>query len=315
MRRRELLRTGVGAGVTLGLARALHNTVIGYGQFGIGENLTEQHIGGLARAGYPGPNGGRLALGDGELLIGTESVRYREDGTDEWTSVGAAETPESVQTLTSDIRSLQRGEFDVEVFPLEDFFEWIDQRQSRPTLLGLLRRQHAVRPDRSLIDEFTGIDPGNGKTLLGGLAEAFAESTTYDIPRYAAGSVQDNLLPVDVDLRGPFRPDIGFEQLVDADGIGLFCGEYTLLTNRALRSVPPADQSPPLRGLTVYNDRHKHVYNGVISVVESENGLVIPVTFVDYTFTTLRATVGLDNIAPGEKNAYGTGHRADRINW
>lgn len=61
--------------------------------------------------------------------------------------------------------------------------------------------------------------------------------------------------------------------------------------------------------------RHKHVYNGLASVVRDEDELRVPVTFLDYTYSTLYDDLRVRRIAGEGLCAYDRGHRADEVYW
>lgn len=315
MTRRQLLRHGVGGGVTIGVAKALHNTTVGYGHFGVGENLRTQDLAATARANFRVPRAAEMEVEGYEVALAGESIRYRTD-TEEWQDGRHPDAPDRVAKFAADVDDLRAGAFTFAFTGVEEFFSSVPDAAVRAPAVEVLRGSNYARADPAVVAEFVGTSPEDAEGLVRGLVPAFREHGRYDAPRYLAGSIDDNVLPVDADLRSPFRPSVRFDAIAESTApVGLFCGEFTILANRAIRSVPATSQSPPLYGLIVRDRRHKHVYNGVGSVRRTGDGLELPITFVDYTHTTVYDDFNLTRLLGSGFDAYTTRHRADMIAW
>lgn len=315
MTRRQLLRHGVGGGVTIGMAKALHNTTIGYGHFGVGENLRTQDLAAIAGANFRVPQVAEMEIDGYDVALAGESIRYRTD-TEEWQNGRDPDAPDWVTRFAADVDDLRAGAFTFTFAGVEDFFSSVPDADLRAPAVEVLRGSNYARTNPDAIAEFVGTSPGDAEAIVRGLVPAFREHSRYDAPRYLAGSIDDNVLPVDADLRAPFRPSVRFDAITEStEPVGLFCGEFTILANRAIRSVPATSQSPPLYGLIVRDRRHKHVYNGFGSVRRTADGLELPITFVDYTHTTVYDDFNLTRLLGSGFDAYTTRHRADTIAW
>ncbi len=312
LNRRSVLRGGLTAAAAVGVGRAMHNTVVGYGQFGLGENLHTQDLARLAADGLVTPRLYTTTIDDYDVELRRGAVRYRRE--DDWQSV-AEDAPTPVGTFAADVAAIQDGDVSFTFHEPTTFFERLRDHRTLPRIVGLLRARAPTPADPTRVASVVGVEPTDGEGLVLGLVDAFRSHSYYDVPRYAAGSVQDNLLFGSVDLRAPFRTTVSFEALdTTRDEVGLFCMEYVRLANRAIVSVPATDQSPPLVGITVRNRRHKHVFNGFASAIRTD-GLEIPMTFVDYTYSTLYDDLSLRGVLGEGTNAFGTRHRADTIQW
>lgn len=313
LNRRSILRGATGAAAALGVGRALHNTVIGYGRFGIGDNLQTQNLNAIAADGLRLPTIFETRVGDDDVSLQRGTVRYQTEG--DWAPVDS-DAPTPIKQFQADVKAIQTDAVSFTFHAPEQFFAYVTDAPTRAGTVELLRWRAGTPPDPGIVRAFVGTDPADGAGLVRGLVHGFRDHTYYDVPRYIAGSVQDNLLPIALDLRAPFRPTVSFEELLTADRpIGLFCTEYVRLANRAIASVPASNQTPPIVGLLVRNRRHKHVFNAFASAIGREDGLEIPMTFVDYTYTTLYDDLKLTSIVGEGFDAYGTGHRADVIQW
>lgn len=315
MTRRQLLRHGVGGGVTIGMAKALHNTTIGYGHFGVGENLRTQDLAATAGENFRVPRVAEMQVEGYEVALAGESIRYRSDS-EEWQDGRDPDAPDCVTRIAADVDELRAGAFTFAFTGVEDFFSSLLDADVRAPAVEVLRGSNYARTDPGVVAEFVGASPEDGEAIVRGLVPGFREHSRYDAPRYLAGSIDDNVLPVDANLRSPFRPSVRFDAIMDSTGpVGLFCGEFTILANRAIRSIPATSQSPPLYGLIVRDRRHKHVYNGFGSVRRTANGLELPITFVDYTHTTVYDDFNVTRLLGSGFDAYTTRHRADMIAW
>ena len=316
MKRREVLGGAARGAVALGVAKALHNTVAGFGHLGFGENLLTQDLGPLVEEQLTIERVYRTDWEDGELQVVGDSVRYRRGTHERWRAVESDESPARLVGFETDLLDLRAGAVDVAFMDPDTFFERLEGSDSRPLTVELLRGGSYPRASPAAVRQFVGESPTESEALLRGLVRAYARRTKYDTPRYLAGTVDDNLIPVDANLRAPFRPDVTMESLASAeDPVRLFCGEYSILARRAVQAVSAHVQSPPLFGMLVHDRRHKHVYNAFGSVRRVGGALEIPITFVDYMDTTLYRDFRLRRFLGSGFNAYDEWHRADAITW
>ena len=314
MKRRALLSCGVRGGLTLGISKALHNTVAGYGHIGIGENLLTQDLDALAAEEFRVPIYYETTIDGVRVRVTRTNVRYESDHNG-WRTVDV-DAPASVGDFASDISSLRSGSFSFSFMGPDAFFESLAGSATRPHTVEAIRGSRYPSADPEAVEAFVGHSARQSEDVVVGLVEAFREHSHYDVMRYLAGAVDDNLLPIEAGLRNRFVPDASFEAFVERqESVGLFCGEYTILARRAVQSVPASVQSPPLRGMLVHDRRHKHVYNAFASVQMTSSGLDIPVTFVDYMDTTLYDDLGLTGVLGSGFDAYDSWHRADVIMW
>lgn len=314
MNRRQVLSLGARGALALGAAKTLHNTVLGYGHFGLGENITTQDLESMLESGLWLPPVFSEELNGTPVRKRGESVEYRAPSG--WTEATAVDAPETISRLDSAITAVQNGDISWEFHQYDDFFDAVFDGKTLPVLVELLRRPNFRTADPDLVAAFTGTNPTDSQSLLMGLRVGFRSHTNYDIPRYLAGSVDDNLLPFDAGLRDPFRPTARLQTLLEADdSVGLFCGEYSRLAIAAIHSITAQTQSPPLLGMYVRNRHHKHVYIGVASAIWRDSQLTLPVTFLDYSDATLFDDLSLTKVLGEGFNAYDTNHRVDEIVW
>jgi len=330
-RRRAL--AGVGGVGAIGAGKAVDNVLVGYGVL-VGENLVTQDLAALADerldpslGDSPLPDGHRAAVEDGTLSVtggdGTvASLSLPADPAD-----GAAVDDElgfddgPVEQLVADLSDLLVGNYEYAFAKREPFFERVDAAESRPYTTGALRGPYYDDADPETIREFVDAAPERPRAVLSGLVGAFREHSSYDVARYVAGSVEDNVLFGSVDLRRHFRTPADFDAVREDDGTGMFCWEFTNRSLEALHAVPAWRQRRPAVGLKVLDERHKHVYTGVGSVVrEGGDGgtvgdLVVPVTFVDYTHSTLYDDFHLTGLLGEGVEAYNERHRATDVYW
>lgn len=264
--RRQLLKLLGGGATGLGAATATNNVLLGYGEFGNGENLLTQDL-------------------------STAVVEH----------LGTAPLPDS---------------FRIEGLPADSFFDRLSDVETAPEIVEPLRGDGFTTVQPSVIKEFTGALPSDSEGVVRGLVEGFRSHTHYDVPRYIAGAIQDNILFGRVELRKRFRDDVSFEALLAADDArGMFCYEYSWRAAEALHAVSAHDQSPPVFAGWVLDARHKHAYTVIASAYWEDEELVLPVTFVDYTHTTLYDDVRMRGILGEGLNAYNERHRATDIWW
>ena len=311
MNRRAFIRRGALGGFTLGIAKALHNTTIGYGQFGIGDNLQTADIEQVAKADMPALEWRERTIGDQPVRLTPSGIRYQRDG--RWPRIDE-DAPPIVHEFQRDLTAIHADEFTFAFSGIDSFFDTVETADVRPAMVTFLR--NSMTADPSLVETVTGVSPTRPQPLLTAFVELFRDRSRYDVPRYVAGSIDDNVLPFDANLRDPFEPDIDFELLASHDDtIGMFCTEYTWLVIEALHSVPAERQTPPVFGVQVRNRRHKHMYNGIGSVIRRDDELIIPMTFADYTDTTLIDDFRAGRFVDDSLDAYDTSHRADQIRW
>lgn len=312
--RRQMLGA-VGTGTLgLGSAKAIDNVVLGYGPGG-GTNLREQDLAPLLAE--------RRSLTGEFAADGTTYHVDREalwiDRGDDWRRYPFEEGPEDLDgaalALFDDLRELRSDPDPYEYHTLEEFFGRLEATMPRALATEALRGGVTSPVDPGLVTRFSDVSPTDGEGLVGGLKRAFREHAHYDVPRYVAGSVEDNLVRGAVDLRAPFEGPTDLETLIEKGRTGLFCYELTDRAIEALHSVSAADQTPPLAGFWVRDRRHKHVYNGLASVVRDDGRLRVPVTFLDYTHSTLYDDLRATRLLGEGLDAYGPRHRADEIHW
>lgn len=325
-RRQFLGATGAGI-VTLGGARAVHNTLLGYGHFGMGTNLLEQDLQPLFEA--------RLSLeytGDVDSVhveVDAEDgyVAARNDGADETVAFDGHTAADAravddrfgldgvVESLFEDVTAFRADEHTFEFLDVEQFFERVDEGVLRPHLVAAARGWGDGRADPDLVEAFTNVDPTDTEALVYGLKRGFREHGQYDVPRYVAGSIEDNVIFGATDLRRHFEDSVEFESLLENDGTGLFCWELVHRSMEAFHAVPPWKQTVPVAAVYVSDRRHKHAYTGLVTAIRDDGALRIPVTFIDYTYSTLYDDFRLTRLRGQGLDAYDGMHRADEVYW
>lgn len=315
----------LGGGASLaaiGGGRAIYNTVLGYGQFGMGTNLLEQDIEPIATE--------RMVPTYEESIDGTP-IRADSRGIDigegdrldfETETEADAETIDSryeldgrLVDLFSDLSAVYADEYTFEFHEPSTFFERLDGEPTRPDIVTAIRTNWDRDVEPSTAETFTGADPTDPAAVIDGLVEGFREHTSYDVPRYLAGSVEDNVIFGAADLRQYFEDDVSFDALLEADETGIFCWELVFRSTEALQSVSAAEQTVPVAACYVSDRRHKHAFTGILSAVRDGGELRFPMTFVDYTYATLYDDFRLTGVLGEGLDAYGDGHRADEIYW
>ena len=316
-----------GAGATLGgvgAAKAIHNTTLGYGQFGMGTNLHEQDLTSVVSE--------RLQPVYDETFDGTR-LRLVENGVTAWNADGTHRLDfttdlDEVRELDAEIglggrltalfvdgRALSAGDYTFEFSQPEPFFERVAASDVRPDAVAAIRGGRDRAVDKGIVERFADADPANVEALVDGLVTGFREHAGYDIPRYLAGSVEDNVVFGTVDLRKHFEGEVTFEAILENDGTGLFCWELVHRSMDALQAVGPWDQTVPVATCYVSDRRHKHAFTGVASAVREGGDLVFPMTFLDYTHSTLYDDLHLTGVTGEGLAAYTDGHRADEVFW
>ncbi|UTF54365.1 hypothetical protein [Natronosalvus rutilus] len=349
--RRQLLAGLAGGGAVLGGGRAVDNVLLGYDRF-TGTNLVRQDLDPLVSAELR-PSGTDVATVDGYRiehrdgrfsLVGGDGRDDASDGDDSsgdgsddeadegrgddvLATVSSTDDPTAaadvdreydledgpLEQLVADIGALESGDvrFVYDSYPA--FFEFVREHESRPYTVAALRGYRTADPDR--IEAFSGADPADPEAVAEGLVDGFREYSSYDIPRYVAGSVEDNVILGAYDLRQHFESDTDYEAIVAGENTGLFCYELTRRSVDALQAVHPLEQTVPVVGGYVKDTRHKHVYTILTSVVDVDGETVIPVTFLDYTHSTAYDDLRVRWVMGEGLDAYDRRHRATSIDW
>ncbi len=320
--RRRLLFGCGGTLAAVGGGRAIYNTRLGYGEFGMGTNLLEQKLTPLLTERlsitYDETINGTGVRCDGSTIV-VESDDEVHLSIEEDNRVTAARLDRTtgldgrLEELFVDLSAFHADEYDFEFFQPDGFFERLSGTTHRPEFVAAIRvgRDRAVDPD--VVERFAGVDPAEIAELVDGLVGGFREHTSYDVPRYLAGSIEDNVIFGVHDLRQYFEDDVDFESLIEADGTGIFCWELVFRSIEALQAVAPIEQSAPIAACYVSDRRHKHAFTGVISAIEAGGELRLPVTFLDYTHSTMYDDARITPITGDGLAAYDDGHRADDI--
>lgn len=325
--RRQALAALGGGGLSLGAGKAVDNVFVGYGVL-VGTNLLEEDLAAYAaerlqrRRRYAALtdrhrvrlDGSRLSVHRGKAspatlsLPGTTVEEAREVDDD----LGLSRDP--LSQLVADLGAVADGRVRFEFSQYPAFFERLRSGEPRPFTVGALRGPFdGVSPGQ--VAALTGADPARPEAVVEGLATGFREHTSYDVARYAAGSVEDNLLFGAVDLRRHFESPTSFEALLADRTSGMFCYEFAWRSLEALQAVPAHRQLVPVFGGVVTDGRHKHAYTAVASAVREGGDLVVPVTFVDYTHSTLYDDLALRGVLGEGLKAYDDRHRTDGIYW
>jgi hypothetical protein len=324
-RRTWLKRLGAAA-VGVGAAKAVDNVVIGYGPL-TGTNLTEQSMAALAPAPFAWNNrqvavpGGRIELterGERVTLRGSEQRSFRladaSPGDARSAAAAAGVDPGSTEAAVEDLLAFRDGSVRYEPVPFAEFEAAVAAGTPRPATTGLMRAiLRETDPDP--VAAFVGTSPVDPIAFAPALAEAFREHTYYDLPRYAAGSVEDNVIMGAADLRQFFESPTSFEALASGEASGLFCYEFTFRSVQGFHAPPALGQDPPVAACKVFDERHKHVYTALATVTRRDGDLVVPMTFVDYTHTTLYDDLNLRSVLGEGLNGYNTRHRATELRW
>ncbi|MFB6105733.1 MAG: hypothetical protein ABEJ70_02040 [Halobacteriaceae archaeon] len=323
--RRQAL-AGLGLGATgLGGFEALDNVFLGYGVL-VGTNLRSQPLGRFASAALEASDTAmpadeyRVAVAGSDVVVtrGDERVATAPVGdVDAARSVDAAnDLPGSpVAELAADVAALRAGEFEFAFSQYPTLFDRTRAAESRPRTVGALRGPRFEALSDSLVRALAGASPAAPRAVLEGLVDGFREYTSYDVPRYLAGAVEDNVLLGAVDLRRHFTSPTSAEAIVEGRNTGLFCYTFAHRAIECLHAAAATAQTPPVFGGVVTDHRHKHAYNAVGTVVREDGELVVPVTFVDYTHSTLYDDLHLRGLLGEGLKAYDDRHRTDGIYW
>lgn len=327
--RRDALKALAGGGFVLGGAKAADNVLVGYGVL-TGTNLVDQDLAAQVRARFgPSPYEASIAgvdigYADGRLTLATA------DGEERF-PVAAASLDRAVALdeehgldggfagLARDLRDVAAGDYRFAFAQAAEFLERVDDAQSsgrsRPETVGALRGATFEPAEPATVRAFADVDPADPGALVDGIAAGFREHAHYDYARYAAGSVEDNLLLGAGDLREPFRSPTSFGAILDGRNSGLFCYDFAYRSIEAFHAVAAREQALPVMGAVVTDARHKHVYTGLASAVRTDGELVFPMTFLDYMHATQYDDLGLRWVLGEGVNAYDRRHRTDGVYW
>jgi len=331
--RRGLLARVAGLGAAAGGFRAVDNVLLGYGVL-VGTNLRAQQLTPLFTDSltftdrrYPLSDGRTLAYAEGTLAVERGDERVAAIDVFEVTPATAGGfdarhdlpgTPGPAEELARDLGAIRAGDLTVEPLGLDAFFERARGAETRPYAVGPLRGpfHDAVAPET--VASFTDADPADPAASVDGLATAFREHTDYDLPRYTAGSVEDNVLAGAVDLRQHFESDVEYGAVGDGGHTGLFCYEYARRAAEAFHAVPPTRQTLPVAAAEVIDDRHKHVYTALTTLVREDGGdgdLRLLATFLDYTHVAMYDDAAAQWLMGEGLEAYDSRHRATEVKW
>jgi len=324
--RRKLLKLLGGGVATVGSGKALYNTQIGYGVL-TGTNVREQDLKPLLtewmrvddyRAELDGNavelSGDTVAVTDGDGVVAERSVTDTapEEAAEIDAEYGLAGGP--VEELVRTVPALRAGDFVVEGAKFDEFFERIADADSLPFATGATRDGYDYA-DAETVGAFVDADPADPERVVTALRAAFREHSSYDKPRYVAGSIEDNVLFGTVDLRKHFESPVGFGALESGEATGLFCTELTRRSTEALHAVPAHEATAPVVAMFVSDTRHKHAYTGVASLLREDGELVMAITFLDYMHSTLYDDLALTGVLGDGLDAYNTRHRATDVYW
>jgi hypothetical protein len=346
--RRQFL-TGIGGTLAaVGGGRAAYNTLLGYGELGMGTNLREQDLRAVVserlRPRYDGRTGTLTLVVDEDALVvrvdENESERGDESETGD-SENGTERTSDATYRLEfdrhdradaarldtnlggggrllalfEDTAAIESGDYTFEFSQPGGFFERMAQTTARPDTVAALRGRwdRAVAPD--VVESFADVSPRETEALVGGLVEGFREHTTYDVPRYLAGSIEDNVLFGTRDLRQYYEDDVDFRSLLEGERTGIFCWELVYRSIEAFHAVAPTAQTVPVAACYVSDHRHKHAFTGLVSAIREDGDLRLPMTFVDYTHTTMYDDFRMTGVLGEGLAAYNPSHRADDVYW
>lgn len=315
--RRSFLKLGGAVAAAAGASKAIDNTILGYGK-----NLKSQDLEGAMRERM---RARRFSVEYDDVDVWSDYVRVGVDRDGEtlgsvWPGDvdGAREVEEEAGldgALVEAVRerdAVSEGEFELEFHPYEEFFDMLDDAETLPWAVELVRGGYRD-VDPATVEEFAA-DPRDVRDTVYGLREAFRSRGQYDIPRYVAGSIEDNVLFRKIDLRRYFEGDVSFEGLME-EPAGMFCWEYNERVGEAMQSVAAYEQEPPVAVVYVIDSRHKHAFAGLVSAVRRDDRLVFPTTFVDYTYSTLYSDLHVSSLFSDGLDGYTSRHRADSIYW
>lgn len=326
--RREALKALAGGGLALGGGKAIDNVLVGYGVV-VGTNLVDQDLEPLVAQRF-GPSAYATRIADHEIRLHNDVIQVIGPDNRQVATLPIARTTPSdaaaldsdlalhggpLEQLTTDLGVVAAGDVSFEFSEYPAFFDRLDRAESRQFTVGALRGHRFKDVDPDLVARFADGSPADPEPLIEGLARGFREYSGYDVPRYVAGSIQDNVIFDAVDLRKRFQSPTDLRAIVQGENSGLFCYEFAYRSVEALHAVSPRRQTVPVLGAIVTDARHKHVYTGVASAIREDGELVIPMTFVDYTHSTLYDDFKLRGVLGEGINAYDERHRTDGVYW
>ncbi|QLD84956.1 hypothetical protein HWV23_04215 [Natronomonas halophila] len=323
--RRQFLMGAGGALTAVGAAKAAHNTILGYGELGMGTNLKKQDLAAAVSANMRtvyGENIGsaRLRVIDDGVELRADDERYVLDF--ESATRGDAEDLDSryglggrLTELFVDTRDFEAGNYTFGFSQPSAFFERVTGAETRPDMVAAVRRRRDRTVDPDIVETFTGTDPAETQALVEGLMAGFREHGHYDVPRYIAGSIEDNVIFGAADLRAAFEDPVDFESLLEADSTGLFCWELVYRSMEGFQAIAPWNQTIPLAAGYVRDTRHKHAFTALLTAIREDGELRLPMTFVDYTYSTLYHDLNITGLRGEGIKAYDADHRADAVYW
>jgi hypothetical protein len=326
-RRRALAAFG-GALTLTGAARAVDNVYLGYGTIE-GTNLLAQDLDSYASERF-GVRASTVDLGAYQLTIDTgEVIATEQRGSKRATATpGVTNTERAAQIdadlgledgpfeeLVADLDAIDRGAFEFEFLGLEAFFERGQTGRVRPYTVAAIRGPAYERADPTLVAELADTDPSDTPALATGLATGLRHHSEYDVQRYLAGAVEDNVLQGTVELRSSFQSPHDLEAIAAGTNDGLFCTEIAHATIEAFHAVAPPRQSVPVACAHIADRRHKHAYTGLATVLREDDKLIVPMTFADYMNPLLHDTLYARWLLGDQLDAYDDGHRTSNIYW
>jgi hypothetical protein len=324
MERRRALKL-LGGGLTaIASGKAVDNVLLGYGAV-VGTNLHEQDVGAfVAEALLDGTR--TTDVGRNQLQLWDDVLRVRHDGEPRTTRRYTELSPEEARALDErygldglvadarpTLQALHAGEYEVVPASYGPFFERVRRADPAPASVELLRSDE--RTDPATVRAFAGADPTDPEAVVEGLVAGFREHTSYDVPRYTAGSIQHNVIFGAVDVKQHLEDEVDFDSLLENENSGMFCNEFADRAVEALHAAPARDQSAPVFVGRVRDVRHRHVYTAIASIVREDGDLVVPVTFVDYTHSTLYDDFHVRGLLGTGLDAYNTRHRMTGLWW
>lgn len=312
-RRRVLGALGRGS-FAAGFARVFYEYT-GFGHL-TGTNLVEQPLEELASRNLePRPvtvrRDGRRLRFDGDTVTVTDA-----DGSNRRVPIEGTASRSNGHSTPSErfaraLHDLEAGEYGFEFSDPETFFDRIRAGDPRPLAVAALRGEGFRPPDEPVLEDFTGVDPAKTASLVQGLATGFGDHTAFDAPRYVA-EVVEKFSPVE-GITEAAADQTDFEAL-SRGRTGLYCYEYAVRTVEAFHAIPTYRQSVPIFGGLVVDLRHNHAYAALGSVLQSTEGLTVPMTFLDYFYPVLFEILGLEERAD-DVGAYDRYHRATSLHY
>ena len=324
--RREAVAGASGLLTGVGAFRAIDNVLLGYGETGTGTNIVEQDLAHLLTATHSLTYDEHIAghpvrLRDGAVIVSTASGDRRlalaEDARPEARDLDADLGLDGrLAALYADVRAFRAGNVRFSFSQPAPFFDRLRDAAVRPDFVASVRGRGDRTVDPAVVERFAGADPARPARVADALVEAFRERASYDVQRYAAGSIEDNVIFGAADLRTRFEDDVSYEAMLSSeDATGLFCWEFAFRSMEAFHAVAPWAQRVPVAAAYVRDARHKHAYTGVASAVRDDGDLVVPMTFVDYTHSTLYDDFNVTGLTGRGLAAYDDRHRVTHVYW